>query len=238
MWELLGHPPGVFLDVGAGDGFVLSNTCLLQSVGWTGVLVEPNPAYRERLAARHCPIVDKCAWDISGAKLELRSVPSFLELSKLDAVTQLDHLDTAGQRDAFELCPVESITIPDIAQEHHLPAVIDYLSIDIEGAELTALKAIDFDTLSFRLITVEHNFTSARDEICELLQRAGFRRKWTELSGWDDWYVNDAAMEAPMPTHQPPLHRLATLWRDAGNTAQADVVDAAIVSLWEAGQSD
>jgi len=38
-----GRTSGTFLDVGAWNGRVFSNTCRLAELGWSGVLVEPSP---------------------------------------------------------------------------------------------------------------------------------------------------------------------------------------------------
>jgi len=35
---------GYFLDIGAADGYEFSNTYRLEQLGWTGVLIEANPA--------------------------------------------------------------------------------------------------------------------------------------------------------------------------------------------------
>ena len=53
------------------------------------------------------------------------------------------------------------------------------------------LAAFDFDKYSFSVITCEHNYTSAREKIFELLTSKGYTRKFEELSLWDDWYVKN-----------------------------------------------
>ncbi len=43
-WNLLGRSrTGFFIEAGAHDGVSLSNTFFLESVGWTGLLVEAHP---------------------------------------------------------------------------------------------------------------------------------------------------------------------------------------------------
>ena len=49
---------GYFVDVGANDGYALSNTAYLEDkFGWHGVLIEPNPRYASSLAGRKRSIV-------------------------------------------------------------------------------------------------------------------------------------------------------------------------------------
>jgi hypothetical protein len=39
-WEILGHKPGTFLDIGANHPVEKSNTYALEQMGWTGIMVE------------------------------------------------------------------------------------------------------------------------------------------------------------------------------------------------------
>lgn len=49
VWELLGPGPGTFLDIGANDPVVKSNTWALEKAGWRGALVESDPECAGRL---------------------------------------------------------------------------------------------------------------------------------------------------------------------------------------------
>lgn len=230
LWEC-GPEPGTFLDIGAADGEYLSNSWLLERCGWTGVLVEPNHRYYPRLARRRAPAYMKAAWSRSGETLELRSVIDNLELSRLTDAPADDAHEANGVRARYETDRVETITIADLVAEAGLPATIDYLSIDIEGAELEVLSALDWSRQRFRCITVEHNETPARARIHDLLSAHGYRRKWTELSAWDDWYVLEEAAAEPVEARRHVLGRLAELWQARGQTEQARVIAEAARAL-------
>ena len=48
------EPPGFFVDAGAADGKIMSNTLYLEnSYNWTGLLVEPDPQSYTDLVNRH-----------------------------------------------------------------------------------------------------------------------------------------------------------------------------------------
>ena len=70
--------------------------------------------------------------------------------------------------------------------------VVDILPIyyknDYENI-LQSLKSLDFKTYTFKIITVEHNYTENRDKIYNLLTENGFKRVYTEITDYDDWYV-------------------------------------------------
>jgi hypothetical protein len=84
---------------------------------------------------------------------------------------------------------VETISLLDMLDKYNAPSIIDYMSIDTEGSEYEILKAFDFNRYKFKVISCEHNFTSARDSIHRLLESKGYERKYEHLSQWDDWYV-------------------------------------------------
>ena len=67
---------------------------------------------------------------------------------------------------------------------------IDYLSIDTEGSEFEILKSVDLDKYKFKFISVEHNYSKNREEIYHLLTDKGYKRIMTNISKWDDYYVN------------------------------------------------
>ena len=77
---------------------------------------------------------------------------------------------------------VKTISLLDLLDTYQAPKTIDYLSIDTEGSEYEILKAFDFDKYKFRVITCEHNFTSMREKIYDLLISKGYQRKLTNIS--------------------------------------------------------
>ena len=45
---------GFFLEIGACDGFLLSNTLFLERYGWKGIISEPSPVWHDKLKNRKC----------------------------------------------------------------------------------------------------------------------------------------------------------------------------------------
>lgn len=75
--------------------------------------------------------------------------------------------------------------------EYNSPNIIDYLSIDTEGSEYEILKDFNFTKYTFKIITVEHNFTENRSKIKNLLESKGYVRVFERFSKWDDWYISE-----------------------------------------------
>ena len=86
---------------------------------------------------------------------------------------------------------VHSISLNDLLAHNGAPSEIDYLSIDTEGSEFEILSAFDFSNYRIKIITVEHNQSSSRLVIYDLLTSKGYTRKLVDFSKQDDWYVLD-----------------------------------------------
>ena len=51
---------------------------------------------------------------------------------------------------------------------------IDYLSLDVEGLELSILQTIPFDKLDISVITVEYKHSSARQQYLDYMESKGY----------------------------------------------------------------
>jgi FkbM family methyltransferase len=182
---------GFFVEFGATNGVDLSNTYLLETqFGWRGVLAEPARCWHSQLArSRSAAIEKRCVWSSSGATLKFNEF-EVGELSTIDAFSAGDSFRQA--RNAGRTYDVQTISLDDLLEAHGAPQLVDYLSIDTEGSELEILRSFDFSRRAFAVITCEHNYTPAREQIHELLSSKGYRRKHQELSEFDDWYVRMA----------------------------------------------
>ena len=177
---------GYFVEFGAADGRFLSNTILLeQDQGWHGIVCEPSAKWHADLSAsRKCRIDLRCVWNQTGKTLRFSEAPDAV-LSTISDFASLDGHDRSGSKEYL----VETVSLNDLLIQHQAPRKMDYLSIDTEGSELTILKSFDFTRWSFQIITVEHNFTRARDEIYSLLVSKGYARVFENVTLQDDWYV-------------------------------------------------
>jgi FkbM family methyltransferase len=177
---------GFFVEFGATDGVLLSNTYLLEKeFGWNGLCAEPNPAFLPALKQnRRCIVSDACIGPTTGESVEFVFADVFGGM--LRHATRDMH---GARRDAYRLTEgtVTLVTqsLHDFLLEHKAPKTIDYLSIDTEGSEYEILEAFPFEQWSIKLITVEHNYSNQRKHIQELLVKNGYQ---TIEAQWEDWY--------------------------------------------------
>jgi FkbM family methyltransferase len=179
---------GFFVEFGATNGLDLSNTALLErQFSWSGILAEPARVWRDSLHRnRRCKIDHRCVWTGTGETLRFSEVDA-PELSTIHAFEKLDmHATLRGNREEYT---VPTVSLLDLLRDHGAPPQIDYLSIDTEGSEYDILSAFDFSAFRIGIITVEHNFSPAREKIRGLLEPLGYVRKCGESSHVDDWYV-------------------------------------------------
>lgn len=181
-WVIYNVFPGVtdgfFLDVGSADGTELSNTHALEQRGWTGVCIDPFPTNME---GRTCRMLKEVVFSEAG-----RTV-SFQASGGLGGVTAtLGALkDQAMQAPTVQF---PTTTLRDVLQRTKAPPFIHFMSLDIEGAELEALKAFPFETHRIGALAVEHNDEEPkRSQIQELLASHGYVRSHTWQQ--DDFYV-------------------------------------------------
>jgi FkbM family methyltransferase len=137
-------------------------------------------------ANRTAELIFDAVWSSSNLLLEFREVSqkefsTFREFSDKDQHAKL-------RSEGFDYS-VKTISLPDLIRKCNIPEKLDYLSLDTEGSEFEIIRDVDFETFRPKVITVEHNFTSNRQKIFDLLTSFGYKRCYEELSRWDDWYT-------------------------------------------------
>lgn len=187
---------GFFVEFGALDGIQDSNTYLLEKeFGWTGILAEPANIFRSKLADNRSSIVDhRAVAGSSGQILEFKETMTQLGFSGLIDYFDPNDMHAVRRKESLgEIYSVTTVSLNDLLSEHNAPKIIDYMSVDTEGSELSILENFDFNKHQINLLTVEHNYnTHTRKLICDLLESNGFKRVLTDLSDIDDWYVHSS----------------------------------------------
>ena len=155
------HAARMYVDVGANAPRELSNTWFLDKcLGWRGVCIEANPELAAALRRdRSCVVVNKCA---SASMQELSFVPSGVA----------GHITTSGAANSGE----GTIRVPCAPLARILREVgvdrVDFMTMDIEGSEMPALRDFPWDELPVDTLMIESNWASK--ELDFFLSDAGF----------------------------------------------------------------
>jgi FkbM family methyltransferase len=184
-----GKQKGFFLEIGSTDGVELNNTfCLEKNFSWSGICVEPNPDYYKKLCMNRTAITLPYAlYKKSGEIVE------FVHHGVLGTISEFSSEDFhALERKQFvsEKGTIKVITASpeDVFNLYKVPEKFDFLSLDVEGAELEILRAFDLSKWLPALACIEHNFVAdKRLAIFELLSSYGYQRIQSQF---DDWYYN------------------------------------------------
>jgi len=179
---------GFFVEFGATNGIEKSNTYLLEKeFKWTGILAEPAKCWHNDLKNnRSVNIEKKCVWKDSTSTLTFNETND-KELSTINKFSYLDRWKE--KRKSGKTYDVKTISLNKLLDDNNAPQQIDYLSIDTEGSEFEILNNFDFSKYSFNVITCEHNYTSLREQIFDLLSKNGYSRVYQNLTQFDDWYI-------------------------------------------------
>src|SRR4029077_17397561 len=84
---------------------------------------------------------------------------------------------------------VPGVPLADLLRRHGAPPVIDYLSLDIEGAEWTVLKDFPFDEFRILCMTIERG-GKFYPNLRARLRREGYRLVRSVFP--DDFYVHES----------------------------------------------
>lgn len=147
------HQGGFYIDVGAGHPVIDNVSFAFYLKGWHGITVEPNPALA-RLSRSVRPR------DI-GAETLVGSAPGQAKFFLVDDFHGLSTTIGENARAASENYGKQSeeMTLPVTTLAalcaQHQPKAIDFLKIDVEGAEKDVLEGADWKTYRPRVVVIE-----------------------------------------------------------------------------------
>lgn len=179
VWEFFGRKTsGFFVEVGANDPFLLSQTWMLEQKGWTGVLVEPLAAccadLRRYRNARVVQVACAAPHQIGTATFHVAGARSSLVPNAFDPKVRYETTET-----------VQVVTLTDVLQQVAAPKVIDFLSIDTEGTEGDVLAGLDLTRFQPTLILVEYHVYSLA--LHRQLNNMGY--KLIRRTKDNNWYI-------------------------------------------------
>lgn len=183
---------GHFVEIGGYDGLRHSNTLALErSYGWTGLLVEPNPLLFPQMVENR-PGCDHA--NVAIAPIE--GLHKFILGDAFGGLATYFPRDwyEEHQRRRNEVVAVEAITLAHLFDAYFTPPIIDYLSLDVEGAEYVILeqfinmKADCGQPVGIRFLTVEFRHDMELLERLKKLLDPYFH--FDKTQAWDAFFIN------------------------------------------------
>jgi FkbM family methyltransferase len=157
-----------FVDLACNHAYRMSNSYALESFfGWKGICADANYQYWYDVAKyRNCHVIGGAVSSKTGDEVTFAFRGSYGGIVS-------NETDNQGS----------GVTIPTISFDTILttlkfPRVIDYLSLDVEGAESFVFQGIDLSVTKFLVITIER----PKPDLRKKLEAAGYALVWD--LGW------------------------------------------------------
>lgn len=180
---------GFFVEAGALDGLFMSNTKILEDLGWKGLLIEPSPyAFKKCIENRPKSIIEHCALVSPEYKYNWVAGDFFFDGQEGLGAWSGIHRNAYGIKSAVK---VPARTLDSILKSHKI-IKIDFLSLDVEGYETEVLEGIDFNNTDISFILIEININDySLESMDKYLAQFGYKNLGClsgftkELEGWD-----------------------------------------------------
>ncbi len=171
---------GTFIDIGGFDGLIASNTLFFELIrGWRGLLLEPSPTLFKRAAkVRRCRCLQRAIAQEVGRQPFLHVLDGYLEMGGLKSSYDETTHKRLGEHPKHreETIDVETVSLEALFEEFDLTEV-DYISLDVEGAEVAILESFPFERFRVGAWTIETRLNKER--IDALMEAQGYRRAET-----------------------------------------------------------
>lgn len=208
-----GRADGFYIDVGAGHPVADNVSFWFYLKGWRGLIVEPQRALADMYASTRPRDIAACT--LVGAR---EGETDFHVVERMHGFsTTVEHHAKAasdlGARYVTERLPVR--TLASLTAQHGV-AQVDFLKVDVEGAEGDVLAGADWKRCRPRVVVVEAvapgSMKEAWREWEPLLLAQGYR--YTFYDGLNRFYVADEASElaARFPSEPASWDVVQHLW--------------------------
>jgi FkbM family methyltransferase len=172
-----GMRSGFFVEVGANRPQQESQTWHLERLGWSGVLIEPQPDLAEELSRV------RLAQVFAVACSSRQNAGKHMRLHVAGPLSALDRARMAPGAQPEQVIEVPVRALDDVLVEASAPAQFDFLSIDVEGHELEVLSGLDLARWRPRLILIEDHVGNLKRH--KFLNKSGYRLiRRVENNGW------------------------------------------------------
>lgn len=147
---------GFFLDLAAYDGVAYSNTLFLEkNLGWKGICIEADDNLFKKLKKNRKCICEHACIDGKSHKVKFTKF-GFEKMGGFEANLYGGIISphTDNKRGA-DFIWKDTKTLKEVLDKNNAPKIIDYFSLDVEGAETRILKNFPFNEYKFLSMSIE-----------------------------------------------------------------------------------
>lgn len=161
--KFFGDRVGRFLDIGAYDGKTFSNTRALALRGWSGVCVEASPQCFVQLQKTYegnpkVEVVSACVGKSSG-------LARFYDHGGATATTDREHARVWETNNGVKYSKIVVAQITGSVLLQHFGEKVDFISIDVEGANVDVMLTMPVGMGGADLVCIEADAKDRKDVI-------------------------------------------------------------------------
>ncbi len=153
LWLALGgDEPGVYIDIGGGHPVADNVSMWFYERGWRGIVVEPQPA----LAGLYASVRprDTVVEGLVGRRTGTADLHVFPRLHGLTTTVSANAETSSQHGDTYRTVQLPMTTLADLCAAHGVDR-IDFLKIDVEGAEADVLAGNDWSRFRPKVVIAE-----------------------------------------------------------------------------------
>jgi len=169
---------GVFVEFGAIDGLITSNTLFFErELGWTGLLLEPIPSMAKKIKEnRNCDSECVAVSDKKGTTNFTHMDCGLVGWSGIDKTIEPLHSTRIKKhipQENQKRIRVKTDTLENILKRNHIHSV-DYMTIDVEGGEWKIITSFPWEDFDIKVVDIEDNYETY--DIQSEMEKHGYRK--------------------------------------------------------------
>lgn len=170
--------PGIYVDIATNDPITISNSYFFdRCLQWRGICVEGNDLYHEGIfRERSCELVPTCVSSRDG------EVVQFNLMGGLGGIMDATYKNEERREKVKHIVKNKKLrctTMKSVCNSYGI-SKIDYLSLDVEGHELSVLQGFGLENVTVAVMTIEASKEN-RKEIEDYLTTFGYKRHTVDL---------------------------------------------------------
>jgi FkbM family methyltransferase len=191
---LASHPVKLIVDIGANDGFNLSNSYYFIKKGWSAILVDPIPNSMKKAKATHQGN-NKVSYEEVAISKKNSYSKIYLDKGNTNNFFSTLETDDSPLRKKFvdskKYITVKTITLNDLFSKHLVPKEFAMLSIDVEGHESKVLETLG----AFRpaVILVERSLESISESLLKQKLLTDYSYIFAARIGCNEVYIDSTS---------------------------------------------
>lgn len=204
-----GKKDGVFVEVGALDGYGASNTYFFEKErNWSGLLIEPNPIEFNKMEnnPRNLSKKENCAISQKEGDVNFLSIggpcnvlsgilefynPQHIQRVERELEMYKNYPYGHELHSTKEIIKINSLRLETLFEKYNM-VDIDLVSIDVEGAELEVLQSINFEKANISCFLIENNYGLEKE--INFLHSKGYKKigniQWDTVFVKNDFNLN------------------------------------------------